>query len=180
MLINDARLTFGLTPRAEFAIQIVRNTARCRRCRRVDATTSMRSHGQTPCDRAIVVVRTRPYCRRVSCRDNDTIPIMPMCVFAVKPTSINITTKPKRLIADVELSVQCEVVGSVPDTDIRWTQNNRQFERGQVSGTSIIADIAVCRNCFRAKFNELLLCLRPMEMRAFHEFEYVHSITEWS
>lgn len=51
---------------------------------------------------------------------------------AVKPTAINITMKPTKFVSDVEYTVQCEVCGSVPDTDIRWTQNNRQFERGKV------------------------------------------------
>lgn len=38
------------------------------------------------------------------------------------------------MIADTEYTLNCEVIGSVPDTDIRWTQNNRPFKRGQVSG----------------------------------------------
>lgn len=56
---------------------------------------------------------------------------------AVKPTAINITSKPKKFASDVEYTMQCVVCGSVPDTDIRWTQNNRQFERGKVENISI-------------------------------------------
>lgn len=33
----------------------------------------------------------------------------------------------------MEYSINCEVEGSVPDTDIRWMQNNRPFSRGKVS-----------------------------------------------
>lgn len=51
---------------------------------------------------------------------------------AVKPTSINITGKPKKVSSEIEYSIDCEVDGSIPETDIRWTQNNRQFERGKV------------------------------------------------
>lgn len=53
-------------------------------------------------------------------------------LFPVKPISINITAKPKQFVADVEYSINCEVDGSMPETDIRWTQNNRPFTRGKV------------------------------------------------
>lgn len=53
--------------------------------------------------------------------------------FSVKPTSINITSKPKHFASEIEYSIHCEVVGSIPDTEIRWTQNNRPFKRGKVS-----------------------------------------------
>lgn len=51
----------------------------------------------------------------------------------VKPTSINITSKPKHFASEIEYSINCEVDGSIPETDIRWTQNNRPFKRGKVS-----------------------------------------------
>lgn len=53
--------------------------------------------------------------------------------FTVKPTSINITSKPKHFASENEYSIDCEVDGSIPETDIRWTQNNRPFKRGRVS-----------------------------------------------
>lgn len=51
----------------------------------------------------------------------------------VEPTSINITSKPKHFASEIEYSINCEVDGSIPDTEIRWTQNNRPFKRGKVS-----------------------------------------------
>lgn len=51
----------------------------------------------------------------------------------VKPTSINITSKPKHFASEIEYSINCEVDGSIPETEIRWTQNNRPFKRGKVS-----------------------------------------------
>lgn len=54
-------------------------------------------------------------------------------LFAVKPTSINITSKPKHFASEIEYSINCEVDGSIPETDIRWTQNNRPFNRARVS-----------------------------------------------
>lgn len=54
-------------------------------------------------------------------------------LFTVKPTSINITSKPKHFASEIEYSINCEVDGSIPETDIRWTQNNRPFKRGKVS-----------------------------------------------
>lgn len=50
----------------------------------------------------------------------------------VKPTSINITAKPRQFASEIEYSISCEVIGSIPETDIRWTQNNRPFKRGKV------------------------------------------------
>lgn len=52
--------------------------------------------------------------------------------FPVKPLSVNISVKPKQLISQVEYNLTCTVNGSVPDTEIKWTQNNRPFKRGQV------------------------------------------------
>lgn len=51
---------------------------------------------------------------------------------AVKPLSVNISVKPKQLISEGEYNLTCIVNGSVPDTEIKWTQNNRPFKRGQV------------------------------------------------
>jgi len=59
----------------------------------------------------------------------------------LKPTSINITSKPKQFISELEYSINCEVEGSIPDTEIRWTQNNRPFKRGkitQISNASLV------------------------------------------
>lgn len=53
--------------------------------------------------------------------------------YIVKPTSINITSKPKHFASEIEYSINCEVDGSIPETEIRWTQNNRPFKRGKVS-----------------------------------------------
>jgi hypothetical protein len=52
---------------------------------------------------------------------------------AVKPISTSIVHKPKQLVTESQITLSCEVEGSVPDTDIKWTQNNRAFERGTVS-----------------------------------------------
>jgi len=51
----------------------------------------------------------------------------------VQPVSVNISSKPKQLISELEYSLSCDVDGSVPDTDIKWTQNNRPFKRGKVN-----------------------------------------------
>lgn len=51
----------------------------------------------------------------------------------VRPISTSIVHKPKQLATESQITLSCEVEGSVPDTDIKWTQNNRVFERGNVS-----------------------------------------------
>lgn len=53
-------------------------------------------------------------------------------ILIVKPVSTSIVMKPKQLVTESPITLSCEVEGSVPDTDIKWTQNNRQFERGTV------------------------------------------------
>lgn len=53
-------------------------------------------------------------------------------IFPVKPISTSIVHKPKQLVTESQITLSCEVEGSVPDTDIKWTQNNRVFERGTV------------------------------------------------
>lgn len=55
----------------------------------------------------------------------------------VKPTSINITAKPKKFASEMEYTLNCVVVGSIPETDIRWTQNNRPFTRRKVHVSTI-------------------------------------------
>lgn len=55
------------------------------------------------------------------------------CRSTVRPISTSIVHKPKQLVTESQITLSCEVEGSVPDTDIKWTQNNRVFERGSVS-----------------------------------------------
>lgn len=50
----------------------------------------------------------------------------------VKPESTTLSSKPKQLISDQEYSLSCDVKGSVPDTEIRWMQNNRLYTKGKV------------------------------------------------
>lgn len=65
--------------------------------------------------------------------------IYSMCVLTltlcivVKPTSVNLTNKLKVFSSSTQYNLTCIVAGSVPDTEIRWTQNNRPFKRGMVS-----------------------------------------------
>ncbi|KAG4067835.1 hypothetical protein HA402_010521, partial [Bradysia odoriphaga] len=54
----------------------------------------------------------------------------------LKPTSINITAKPKKFASEMEYTLNCVVVGSIPETDIRWTQNNRPFIRRKATMTA--------------------------------------------
>lgn len=54
-------------------------------------------------------------------------------ILAVKPTSVNLTNKLKVFSSSTQYNLTCIVAGSVPDTEIRWTQNNRPFKRGTVS-----------------------------------------------
>lgn len=51
----------------------------------------------------------------------------------MKPTSVNLTNKLKVFSSSTQYNLTCIVAGSVPDTEIRWTQNNRPFKRGTVS-----------------------------------------------
>lgn len=51
----------------------------------------------------------------------------------MKPTSVNLTNKLKVFSSSTQYNLTCIVAGSVPDTEIRWTQNNRPFKRGMVS-----------------------------------------------
>lgn len=54
----------------------------------------------------------------------------------MKPVSTSIVHKPKQLVTESQITLSCEVEGSVPDTDVKWTQNNRLFERGTVSSSN--------------------------------------------
>lgn len=58
--------------------------------------------------------------------------LSPSSIYIVKPISTSIVHKPKQLVTESQITLSCEVEGSVPDTDIKWTQNNRVFERGTV------------------------------------------------
>ncbi|XP_055524377.1 uncharacterized protein LOC129718023 isoform X2 [Wyeomyia smithii] len=50
----------------------------------------------------------------------------------LKPVATSLSAKPKQLISDQEYSLSCDVEGSVPDTEIRWMQNNRPFAKGKI------------------------------------------------
>ncbi|XP_070492638.1 uncharacterized protein side-III isoform X2 [Chironomus tepperi] len=54
----------------------------------------------------------------------------------LKPISTSIVHKPKQLVTESQITLSCEVEGSVPDTEIKWTQNNRVFERGTITNTT--------------------------------------------
>ncbi|XP_055848282.1 uncharacterized protein LOC129913564 isoform X2 [Episyrphus balteatus] len=53
----------------------------------------------------------------------------------LRPTTVNLTAKPKVLSSATQYNLTCIVDGSVPDTDIKWTQNNRPFKRGTIQTT---------------------------------------------
>ncbi|XP_068157279.1 uncharacterized protein side-III [Drosophila tropicalis] len=53
----------------------------------------------------------------------------------LKPTSVNLTNKLKVFSSSTQYNLTCIVAGSVPDTEIRWTQNNRPFKRGMLSSS---------------------------------------------
>uniref|UniRef100_A0A182NL74 Ig-like domain-containing protein n=1 Tax=Anopheles dirus TaxID=7168 RepID=A0A182NL74_9DIPT len=50
----------------------------------------------------------------------------------LKPLSTALSSKPKQLISSQEYVVACNVEGSVPETDIKWMQNNRPFTKGKI------------------------------------------------
>ncbi|CAH1164164.1 unnamed protein product, partial [Phaedon cochleariae] len=60
----------------------------------------------------------------------------------LRPIAVIIINKPRQLVADEEISVQCEVRGSRPKALITWTRDNRPFRRGKViedgNDTSVI------------------------------------------
>ncbi|XP_059219664.1 uncharacterized protein LOC106091693 isoform X2 [Stomoxys calcitrans] len=51
----------------------------------------------------------------------------------LKPTSVSLTNKQKVFSTGMQYNLTCIVEGSVPDTEIKWTQNNRPFKRGTLS-----------------------------------------------
>ncbi|XP_036213247.2 uncharacterized protein side-III isoform X2 [Bactrocera oleae] len=53
----------------------------------------------------------------------------------LSPTSVNLTNKQKVFSSGTQYNLTCIVAGSVPDTEIRWTQNNRPFKRGTLTTT---------------------------------------------
>ncbi|XP_049303041.1 uncharacterized protein LOC105233944 isoform X1 [Bactrocera dorsalis] len=53
----------------------------------------------------------------------------------LSPTSVNLTNKLKVFSSGTQYNLTCVVAGSVPDTEIRWTQNNRPFKRGTLTTT---------------------------------------------
>ncbi|XP_073816419.1 LOW QUALITY PROTEIN: sidestep III [Musca autumnalis] len=55
----------------------------------------------------------------------------------LKPTSVSLTNKLKVFSTGVQYNLTCIVEGSVPDTEIKWTQNNRPFKRGTLSTSQI-------------------------------------------
>uniref|UniRef100_A0A182J5S9 Ig-like domain-containing protein n=1 Tax=Anopheles atroparvus TaxID=41427 RepID=A0A182J5S9_ANOAO len=50
----------------------------------------------------------------------------------LKPLSTALSSKPKQLIAEQEYVLACNVEGSVPETDIKWMQNNRLYTKGKI------------------------------------------------
>lgn len=50
----------------------------------------------------------------------------------MKPTLVNMSGKVKNFISETDYTLECNVEGSIPDTEIRWTQNNRPLKRGMV------------------------------------------------
>ncbi|XP_049278439.1 uncharacterized protein LOC125761396 [Anopheles funestus] len=50
----------------------------------------------------------------------------------LKPLSAALSSKPKQLISNQEYVMACNVEGSVPETDIKWMQNNRPFTKGKI------------------------------------------------
>ncbi|XP_062702021.1 uncharacterized protein LOC115257156 isoform X3 [Aedes albopictus] len=66
----------------------------------------------------------------------------------LKPVSTSLSFKPKQLIADQEYSLSCDVEGSVPDTEIRWMQNNRVFSKGYnktLTNNSVVTSVLTFR-----------------------------------
>ncbi|XP_058467810.1 uncharacterized protein LOC131440502 isoform X2 [Malaya genurostris] len=71
------------------------------------------------------------------CQASNTIMVPPAersvrVEMLLKPVSTFLSSKPKQLISDQEYGLSCDVEGSVPDTEIRWMQNNRPFTKGKI------------------------------------------------
>ncbi|XP_057664801.1 hemicentin-1-like isoform X2 [Diorhabda carinulata] len=63
----------------------------------------------------------------------------------LRPLSVNIINKPRELVANEEVSIQCEVEGSRPKALVSWSRDNRPFRRGRVNAqeneTSVLTTI---------------------------------------
>ncbi|CAB0016635.1 unnamed protein product [Nesidiocoris tenuis] len=53
----------------------------------------------------------------------------------LKPTSVELLTKPIELVADEEYSISCEARGSRPQAELTWLRENRKFKRGKGEST---------------------------------------------
>ena len=56
-----------------------------------------------------------------------------LCVFTVKPLTVNIINPPSPLVADRRYEVHCESSGSRPNAIITWYKGKRQLKRAKVS-----------------------------------------------
>ncbi|XP_055695967.1 uncharacterized protein LOC129797437 isoform X2 [Lutzomyia longipalpis] len=66
----------------------------------------------------------------------------------LKPLTVNISDKPRQLVSETEYSLRCDVNGSIPDTEIKWMQNNRPFKRGkinQITNSSVATSVLTFR-----------------------------------
>jgi hypothetical protein len=52
-----------------------------------------------------------------------------VCLFAVKPVAVHITTKDRQVSADKRYDVECRSSGSRPEAIITWWKNSRQIKR---------------------------------------------------
>ncbi|ETN61505.1 hypothetical protein AND_006833 [Anopheles darlingi] len=62
----------------------------------------------------------------------------------LKPLTTALSTKPKQLVSDQEYVIACNVEGSVPETDIKWMQNNRPFTKGKIkiiNNSSLVSSV---------------------------------------
>lgn len=50
----------------------------------------------------------------------------------VRPLSAVILAKPQQLVANKEVTIKCEVMGSRPQAVVSWIRDNRDFRRGKV------------------------------------------------
>lgn len=64
----------------------------------------------------------------INTKSNNSIKLI-----TVRPTLVNLTNKLKVFSSGNSYNLTCVVDGSVPDTEIKWTQNNHPFKRGIVS-----------------------------------------------
>ncbi|XP_050293080.1 hemicentin-1 isoform X2 [Anthonomus grandis grandis] len=64
----------------------------------------------------------------------------------LKPLSVIIPIKPRQLIANEEVSINCEVTGSRPKAVVSWTRDTRPFKRGKFREEEISNGSAVVVN----------------------------------